>query len=364
MFKVLFLIHGMGAGARPSNDPHWHTDVVAGLRRNAKPFGHDKDLVLASPKAGQILVVPLTYHQFFDDIRTKWLAQSPSEVGWLPLLQGLAISDPQALAKLPGWVATAGKFFWTHVLDVLLYRYVADFTVPIRDEIATQIAEAWHKADLDNGANTDVHFVAHSLGTSVLHDSIATLASEPSFGAGTHLISTIITCANVSSVLETNFGAYTSADRPIDAAPPPDGMTAMQYSYRHELDPIAAVKAFRGDLHGWPASGYHDEVPIDVKDWNVHGYSHYVDNPITHLRLFQRLWPKEPWAARRDPAIQAYKDSPGTPCPVAIAQARLELKAILNNPVPETPIGLLDVVAKVVGVFQDARSACEQESQP
>src|SRR6476620_1736193 len=103
MFKVLFLIHGMGAGARPSDDPHWHTEVVAGLRRNARPFGHDKDLVLASP----------------------------NEVGWLPLLQGLAISDPQALAKLPGWVATAGKFFWTHVLDVLLYRYVADFTVPI-----------------------------------------------------------------------------------------------------------------------------------------------------------------------------------------------------------------------------------------
>src|SRR5215207_988744 len=233
MHKLLFLIHGMGAGARPTADPNWHASVVAGLRRNAKAFGHEKDLVLASPKPGQILVVPLTYHHFFDDIRAKWSAQSPSDVGWLPLLQSLAIADPQALAKLPSWLAAAGQFFWTHVLDVLLYRYVADFTVPIRDDIATQIAEAWHKADLDNGANTDVHFVSHSLGTSVLHDSIATLAKEPSFSPNTHRISTIVTCANVSSVLETNFGAYTSADRPIDADPPPDGMTVMQYSFRH-----------------------------------------------------------------------------------------------------------------------------------
>jgi len=49
------------------------------------------------------------------------------------------------------------------VLDVLLYRYVSELTVPIREEVATQIADAWHRADLDNGANTAVHFLAHSL---------------------------------------------------------------------------------------------------------------------------------------------------------------------------------------------------------
>lgn len=361
MFKLLFLIHGMGAGARPSSDPNWHTGVLEGLRKSAKPFKHDKDLVLTSPKAGQILVVPLTYHQFFDDIRAKWSAQSPSNAGWLPLLEALAFSDPQALTKLPTWVTAAGEFFWTHVLDVLLYRYVADFTVPIRDDIATQIAEAWHKADLINGANTPVHFISHSLGTSVLHDSISTLAQEPSFSSGTHRISMIMTCANVSSVLETNFGAYTSLDRPIDADPPPEGMTNSYRSFRHELDPITVVKTFRGDNHAWPPSGYRDEVLIDVKDWNVHGYSHYLDNPVTHFPLFERLWPTEPWATRREPAIQAYRNTPGTPCPVAIAQARADLKAIISQPVPETPIGFLDVVSKVVGVFNTARSACEQE---
>src|SRR5437868_3059677 len=217
MYQLLFLSHGMGNGAQPTGAPAWFTDIVTGLRVAAKPFAHDKDLVLSSPKAGQVLVVPLTYHPLFDKIRAKWSEQSPSESGWLPLLKGLAFSDPQVLAKLPGWVATAGAFFWTHVLDVLLYRYVSELTVPIREEVATQIADAWHRADLDNGANTAVHFVAHSLGTSVLHDSIATLGADPAFSPGTHLIQSVVTCANVSSVLETNFPAYASVDRPGDA---------------------------------------------------------------------------------------------------------------------------------------------------
>jgi len=362
MYQLLFLIHGMGNGAQPADAPSWHADVVAGLRASAKTYAHDKDLVLATPNAGQVLVVPLTYHQLFDQLREKWAAQSPDATGWLPLAKSLAFSDPQVLGKLPGWINTAGEFFWTHVLDALLYRYVPEMTVPIRDEIATQIATAWHKADLDNGANTSVHFVSHSLGTCVLHDAIATLGGDPGFSPGTHLIDSIVTCANVASVLETNCPAYTSIDRPADADPPPDGMVGSYFSFRHELDPVAAVKTFRGDQHGWPASGYQDEVTKEVKDWNVHGYSHYLDNPVVHLRLFERLWPRENWASRRDGAILAYKASPGTPCPAAIAAVRQQLATILAPPLPQTPAGFIDVVSKTVQVLQGARQACAAET--
>jgi hypothetical protein len=364
MYQLLFLIHGMGTGARPAADPNWWPEVISGLRKSAKAFGHDADLVLSSPKPRDIFVVPLTYHQFFDDIRAKWAVKSPTTAGWLPLLEALVFSDPEPAANFPGWVTAAGEFFWTHVLDVLLYRYVPEFTVPIRDEVATQIADAWHKADLDNGANTEVHFVAHSLGTAVLHDAIATLAQDPAFSPGTHRISSLVTCANVSSVLENGLLAYGSADRPIDADPPPEGMTAEYFSFRHELDPIAAVKTFRGDLNEWPPIGYRDEVAIDVKDWNVHGYSHYLDNPIVHLRLFERLWPTEPWKTRRDTAIHDYKASPGTPCPIAIAKARQDLKSILSQSFPDSAIGLLDAVSKTVGALQAARKACTKEAGP
>jgi hypothetical protein len=362
MYQLLFIIHGMGTGARPTHDPHWWTEIVDDLRRAAKTYRHDADLVLSAPKAGQVLVVPLTYHQVFDEIRSRWAARAPSESGWLPLLRQLAFTDPAASTKLPGWVTRAGSFFWTHVLDVLLYRYVADFTIPIRELVATQIADAWHRADLDNGTNTSVHFLAHSLGTAVLHDSISFLGNDPGFGPTTHLISTVISCANVSAVLENGFPAYDSLDRPINAPPPPDGLTAAHFSFRHELDPIVeVVKTFRGDLHGWPADSYRDEVAIDVKDWNVHGYTQYLDNPITHLRLFERLWPNESWESRRDAAIAAYKDAPGNPCPAALATARQDLEAVFAQPCPQTTDGFVDVVVETLRVFDKARTACRQE---
>jgi hypothetical protein len=362
MYQILFLIHGMGAGARAASDPNWWTDVLAGLRRSAKTYKHDGDLVLRDPAPGQVLVVPLTYHALFDDVRAKWAALSPSDTGWLPLVQQLAFNDPVATAKLPGWAQSAGTFFWTHVLDVLLYRYVLEFTIPIRELVATQVAEAWTRADIDNDTNTPVHFLAHSLGTAVLHDSIAFLGRDPAFGPGTHRIASVVTCANVSAILENGFPPYGSIDRPVNAPPPPRGMTSAHFSFRHELDPIAEiVRPFRADEHGWPASAYRDAVTIDVKDWNVHGYSHYLDNPSVHLRLFERLWPTEAWATRRDPAMIAYRDTPGTRCPVALARARQELAAIFAHPFPDTVDGFVDVVVHTMAALQRARDACRQE---
>jgi len=80
-----------------------------------------------------------------------------------------------------------------------------------------------------------------------------------------------------------------------------------------------------------------------------------------HLRLFEALWPEEPWAERRDPAIVAYKTAPGTPCPAAIAKSRLAFREILAQPWPDTPIGLLDVVSRTMRVLSDARAACIAE---
>jgi hypothetical protein len=373
VYQLLFLIHGMGAGERPTTDPDWWTDVVARLKDTARPFNHHGDFVTRAPKSGQVLVVPLTYHQEFDRIRAQWTQDAGGEAGFIPLLQAMLAKEGETPARdrVPKWVANAGRFFWTHVLDVVLYRYLSEFRTPIREGIAEQIAMAWHRADIDNatpdGGRTPVHFVAHSLGTSVLHDAISFLAGDPAYGPGTHRIGTMITCANVSAILETDFPAYASPDRPTGALPQPGGMTDAYFSFRHELDPIAAVHAFRGDLHGWPASGYRDTVPIDVKDWNVHGYTHYLDNPLVHLRLFEGLWDDEPWAERRDPAMVSYRASPGTPCPAAIAQARADLRAILADQWPSAnALGLLELASRTVGVLGKARTACsvEQEGAP
>ena len=358
MYQLLFVIHGAGEGARPVGDPPWWTDVIDGLRQNADTYGHGADLVLHSPQAGQVLVVPLTYHDVFDSVRQRWQQTDPDEAGWLPLLQQLAFNDPDVAARLPSWVQTCGTLFWTNVLDVLLYRLIAEYTVPVRLQVAQQIAEPWARADDENDASTPVHFLAHSLGTAVLHDAISELGEMPAFGIGGRQITSTLTCANVSWALENGFPAYTSIDRPIQNG----GLTAASLSFRHELDPIAeVVKTFRGDEHGWSPRGYADRVLVEVKDWDVHAFGHYLDNPEVHLPLFERLWMTEAWRARRDDAMLRYRLQPGRRCPAAIAQARHDLAAVFSKPVSSSAEGFLDVMARTYGVFTHARAACGQE---
>src|SRR5947199_10469809 len=130
MYRLLFVIHGMGAGERPANDLDWSAGLIKEIGVRAKRYGRDKDFVTSDPKKDQVLVVPLSYHKYFDGIRKNWKQQSGTESGWMPLLQQLAFSDPATIPKIPGWVQGAGSFFWPHVLDVLLYCFVpTGFTV-------------------------------------------------------------------------------------------------------------------------------------------------------------------------------------------------------------------------------------------
>lgn len=367
MHQLLFLIHGMGAGARTADDPaEWWTDVVARLRALAKAHGHAGDLVLANPGPGQTLVVPLTYHDVFDDVRAGWSVDANDRAAWLPLLREVL---PGALdtSKLPEWAEAAGDFFWTHVLDVLLYRYVPDVTRPVRDQVALQVTEAWSKADLVNGARTRVHFVAHSLGTAVLHDALCTLFADPDAGAATRRIRTMLTLANVSAVLENGHDPYRSADRPLGAVPGPPapaGVTEAYISARHELDPITFVRTFRGDLNAWPPDGYHDEVLTDVTDWNVHGYLHYLDNPETHLRLFERLWKSAKWNSGWDSAMRAYRASPGRACPRALARLREDLREVIRRRGSASATDFIECVVETLAAIRRARAACAQEEGP
>lgn len=363
MYQLLFIIHGMGAGAAKPGDPHWSESVLTAIKKAAKPFNHDTHFVLANPKAGDVLVTPISYFGFFDKIRKQWDDQSHDAGVWLQQLKVLPDLDAGAKAKLPGWVADAGDFFWTHVLDVILYRFVpTDFTIPIRIEIARQVATARQRADAANGTLTPVHFVSHSLGTAVLHDSLCYLSTKPGFDPKTSAIDSLVTLANVSGILETDYPVYGSADRPGTAPLPPDGLTDAFLSFRHECDPFTCVRQFRGDKSGWSGGGYADDVTKCIKEWNVHGFVHYLNDPQTHMELFRRLWPVEPWPARKAAAIAAYPASPGKPCPVALANLRTELRAIIAAAQSQGDVmHFIDVVIKAINAFKSAEEACKQE---
>ncbi|MBK8057876.1 MAG: hypothetical protein IPK33_08360 [Gemmatimonadetes bacterium] len=369
MYQLLFVIHGMGSGDRGSDAGNWSDGVLKSLLGAAEPFGLSKRLKVTNPKSGDVLVVPLTYHQFFDETRTKWATEQPHRDAWAALLKGLlggastVAGGKDAEAKVDEWLVSATGFFWSHILDVLLYRFSGDHMAPIRNHVASEIAKAWSQADFINDARTPVHFVAHSLGTAVLHDALCTLAAEPGFGPATQRINTILTLANVSSVLQTNFDPYREANRPVSAPPSPGGMTERFIYCRHDVDPIPAVKPFDAEKHGWPVDGWDEEVLVDIKEWNVHGYTHYLDNPDAHLQLFERVWPTIDWASRWEAARQKYRESAGAKCPQAIAALRESLRNVIRAIKADDVFEAIETGIMAYSAMEKARDSCRQEAQ-
>jgi alpha-beta hydrolase superfamily lysophospholipase len=122
---------------------------------------------------------------------------------------------------------------------------IHEFTVPIRDQVATQIAEALHKADLENGANTPVHFVAHSLGSAVLHDSIATLAEDPAFSPGTHEITSIVASSLARAIAARSSSTSSAAIARQQVMWQPRTGWRSLYSTRSEVSPSRSVNICR-----------------------------------------------------------------------------------------------------------------------
>src|SRR5204862_351172 len=72
------------------------------------------------------------------------------------------------------------EYFWTHLLDVLLWCGLAQAREAVIAAVAEQLVDGLVTA-IDSGARA--HIVAHSLGTSVVHDTLLCL-TDPKYASG------------------------------------------------------------------------------------------------------------------------------------------------------------------------------------
>jgi len=242
-----------------------------------------------------VKIVPLSYDDFFDEQREKWAndASSVSE-----LMTKFPKSDFEShfskieatnLLNLQAGLAK-DSFFNTHVLDVLLYRFTT-VGERIRVSIAKQIVDVLRGADAPTFG-----FMAHSLGTSVIHDTLHALYSHRTwrknkiskvFTPGNYKASYLIMLANVSRVLQSpkrNALAYKSKVRPGAG-----GVCKHMLNVANDYDPFAQVKPFMpGDQ--W-LSGREDKYQHlhlnSVTRPNVHAFTHYLENPAVYTKILQ-----------------------------------------------------------------------------
>ena len=288
---LLFLVHGVG-----DTDPGWSKsiqDLIRALYANyhiAKLMPFDQHFAFKE----------VNYNDKFDARRTAWKTEADKVVTALSEggMKAGAITKLTSIASEP----SREEFLNTHALDVVMYRFLALEAEQVRTAVQKQILTALAAQPANESGLWSV--IAHSLGTSVMHDvlhqmfsPLRPVAFEP-LPAGLFRPYVVMMVANVSRLLENKsfFGddgdAYRSFVRP--SKDPAQGACDFFINVRHEWDPIPKPRMFR-PTDDWPdvatrAQRRYIDVEINaIEQPNVHDFSHYLKNPKTHVPLFRCL---------------------------------------------------------------------------
>jgi hypothetical protein len=269
---------------------------------------------------------------------------------------------------LPSWLAGISddekKFFWTHVVDVVLYRFFPQVFTNVRTLVMRDFVAAVNAATTDAGPPPRVAILAHSLGTAVTHDALAHLTTQPVDGSEAYLsargwrLDHLFMLANVSRVLSrlsTPF--YRSTVRCENA--PGDGMPAIRryLNFQHRLDPIVAVKAFQPA--GW-GTRYADTVVDHLLEWNVHGFQHYLRHPDIHVPILNRLLDGPVTVVQHREAVERLQEVGRSSCMEVVDRLRTHLRQArdLVASAPDEPEALVKVATQTWALVEQARQDC------
>lgn len=356
MANLLFVVHGMGIHNDGTGDEDsWCDDITTKLDEIAS-FYHGFDLD-TNRFSSQVQIVPITYDEPFRVLLRKWNEQA-SAVEKTIVDERIKHAPPITswLAKLDG--EKQEQFFWSHVVDVLLYEYFDLVAKNIRIVVMDRITKAIEEARSDSTLR--ITFLAHSLGTAVLHDSLAMMGLH---GGGSAMagkgfpFEAAFMLANVGRLLEDRIDGLRVYDSVVCPPRPkmPGAFFNTFWNFRHTLDPIPAVRPFGPS--GWDASTYRDARIDHISQLNVHGFEHYLENATVHKPLISRAAGSGPLQPRDKPYAPEELE-----CVKALKELKSSAKAILAR-VENTkdPFDLIMAAADFLAAADKARDACEKE---
>jgi hypothetical protein len=284
MARIVFLVHGMG-----DQPPDWSTSVKAKLDEVAARYAAFRN---GQPLSQRVELVEIDYDSVFDQHVNDF-------AGDFANLEQFAQQAGRSLGKIANWFPNADAsqrgFFWTHVVDVLLYH---GFNL-VRDEVRVKVMQQFaHKltSSMQGGRIVDAFVIAHSLGTGVTCDTLALLGSQAFNGSSAFLAGRgmqfkgIFTIANVAKEVATDIDPYTSVLHPDSAVvnPASSAYCARFANFRHVLDPFCRLTPFAPPNWGGDFNSVEDLK--HVHDLNVHGFEHYLDHPKVHIPIINGIF--------------------------------------------------------------------------
>ena len=299
MPRVLFLVHGMG-----ENEPDWSAKVKDKLNEVALRYPRFRQQYPTGDFTDQIDVVEISYDRCFSQYVNRWEESVTALEEFRDVNEAHAGAALEDFSDIIDWVSRKAKptekqFFWSHAVDVLLYRFFPLVTDEVRATVLDQMARVL------KGKNMRGSVLAHSLGTKVALDCLHLLGTQP-FGGGQGFLASngyffeyVITVANVSRILGRarpgDPDPYQSVVHPRST--PQSAVALPGYctgflNFRHGLDPFTLVKPFRPT--NWGGGYYTPEADLQhiAADWNVHGFTHFLDHPAVHVPILNALLAK------------------------------------------------------------------------
>ncbi|MDO9075714.1 MAG: hypothetical protein Q7U73_20905 [Rubrivivax sp.] len=289
----VFLLHGMGHHAEG-----WEAPYVAAIKL---AYGQFPDLA-ARDIEQRVDFVTIHYDHIFREVLDAWANNAE-------IIAAASAQTGVPLSKLTKWLAGAGElkdnFAWTHAADVLLYRAFSLVRNRVCTHVARQIVDRLQAESA--GGPVAWSAIGHSLGTAVLHDTLARLWNPHSqlpgaeaFAAHNAQAHLLMMVANVSRVLEVKTAAepydvFDTAVKPGFAGQ--SGRGCRYYlNARHRLDPFTVPKMFSPQM--WPDEAAltarpprYLSVEVDhIHQENVHDFAHYLLHPAVYVPMLRRLF--------------------------------------------------------------------------
>jgi hypothetical protein len=297
----LFLVHGMGdfaddwsKGARKLL-ADIHDTYRAEYNKGRAPIDQ-------WPAFADIFEVKeLNYNRFFESLRESWKKAGKAVSDQIVKSKsGADANEKQRLDEVNKYVGAllkkpSGDEFWaTHALDVVLYRFCAGVAQRIRVDLAKSILTTLDKAPASGTVRWSI--LGHSLGTSVVHDTLHAIFSNPKTTAKDKPRATLVAMfANVSRLLEQKkppVDVYESEVFPNTNSI--RGACDYYLNAWHQWDPIPRVRPFE-PWATWPDADtrtngrYLDRDLSVVTSKEIHSLEHHLLDPRVHVPLFRCL---------------------------------------------------------------------------
>lgn len=280
---VLFFVHGMG-----KHDDDWSNPVRKKLLECYERYNWSNNHSLTD----RVVFCPIRYDHLFDEYIDQWEQN-------LSLINETDVSGSLLPTNFAEWIESLDEeesnFFWTHIADVIVYRFLPLERARIQIEIIRDITQ---KINTLINETEDVilnySFLAHSLGTCVIHDCLHKMGTKSwddeidNVFKPQHLrFDSIFMLANTSRVLKNDINPATSLSRPRSSDSNANKTYFDKYfNCFHKFDPVTLFWRFKP--RGW-GEGY-DKVELShFRELNIHSYEHFLDHPKVHIPLLRRL---------------------------------------------------------------------------